>query len=120
MGSPKALLAFEGSTFIETLTKTILESGISKIIATIPEGSIGEQISKCLVPYPVHACINHFAHREMLGSVQSVLQSPDFSANAILICPVDMPFLSAEIMRDFLSAHKATKHMTTLLCASFR
>jgi molybdenum cofactor cytidylyltransferase len=104
MGSAKALLPLNGSTFIEHLARNIIDADIRKIFVTLPECEKSAKEIKERLSHPrVHFHRNLFTQRELLGSVQSVL-AQERSFDALMIIPVDMPFVSDQIIRRFVKA----------------
>lgn len=118
MGSPKALLLYLGKTFIHNIVTELCCSGINHIFVTLPTSHGREQVTEILSGQPVALVENLFPDREMLGSIQSMLLHHAFNADALLICPVDMPFIRRAHIERLLSAFEDSKSDQLIFCAS--
>lgn len=124
MGSPKALLRLGESTFLEIIANALLEGGVGSLYATLPEDegaalSCQRRLASMTAP-TCETSPNLYPKREMLGSVQTLLSRPTFASKALLICPVDMPFLTSNVVQEFLATHKHSHGRPLLVAASHR
>lgn len=93
MGSPKALLPIGNSTFVEHLILVFSQARLEPIIVTLPTD----------IKIHTHAtCIkNSFPHLGYMGSIKSALSIlPDI--DGLIICPVDCPLISPELIREMI------------------
>ena len=99
MGTPKALLAWDGGTLAEYLARTLLSGGARRIFAVIGPGEVGERITRKLEGMDgVETVVNLVPERGMLSSVQAALaRIPE--ETAFLACPCDLPKLSGDQVR---------------------
>lgn len=109
MGRSKAFLEIGNTTFIEAIAGALRDGGIRQIVVTLPDRHFEEtKVTQGLekretlngFTFPLLKLRNNFPHRELLGSVQSALSK--LNAQALLICPVDMPFLTPDLVSRFL------------------
>jgi len=114
MGTPKALLSIEDTTFVRHMVQRFLEARVEQIIITLPECDAAAQQIREEVRYlpRINFCQNSFPDRELLGSVQSSLRWHD---NAILVMPIDVPCPTLEFLQTFLEQDttRPSIHCTT-------
>jgi molybdenum cofactor cytidylyltransferase len=109
MGTPKALLPLENTTFVEHIATCLLGAGIARILVSLPECKTQAQlIQSQLLNLPVQFIRNRYTRRELLGSAQSALADTDADFSALMIIPVDMPFVSTPLISRFVEAHQAS------------
>jgi molybdenum cofactor cytidylyltransferase len=109
MGSPKALLPYRGTTFVEHLIDATRHPrvGITRIVV----GAHAEQISKKLGDYTASIVLNENWQQGQLSSLQTAMRSiPAGSTSGIIVCPVDHPIVSAalvaQLIEEFYSSGK--------------
>lgn len=104
MGQHKALLKLDGETFVARNVAAFAEAGMGRIFVTLPESeAVADQICSA-INHEVIFLKNTFMHRELLGSVQTVLSHHTFSSDALLVTPVDAPFASAALIAHLCAA----------------
>jgi len=107
MGSPKALLPYRGKTFIEHLLEVTRHSrvGITRIIV----GAHAEEIRKSLHSYEHEVVINAEWQRGQLSSIQAGIRSlPANGTSGTILCPVDHPIVSAELVAKLIDEFDAS------------
>jgi CTP:molybdopterin cytidylyltransferase MocA len=91
MGTPKALLEFEGEALIVRLVRALREGGAGDVLVVVGPGEVGERISNIC---GASTTINAEPERGMLSSVQTALEVLPEDV-ALLVCPCDLPLLQA-------------------------
>ncbi|MDH3251513.1 MAG: nucleotidyltransferase family protein [Ignavibacteria bacterium] len=106
MGSPKALLPFNGKTFIRGVVDLLTAGGLSPIIVVV--GAHAELVRHELAGLHVRVTTNHGYRAGQLSSLQKglkmVRESP---ATGVLVHPVDHPAVRAETVRAILECFAA-------------
>jgi molybdenum cofactor cytidylyltransferase len=103
MGSPKALLAIEGTTFLGRIAQTARAAGSTSVIAVVGPPD-GDQV-KAKLPPGVATSFNPDPSRGMLSSIQAGVQALPRGSVAALVWPVDQPEVSEATVRRILGAH---------------
>jgi len=102
MGACKALLPYAGATsFVERIAQVFLAAGLDPVIVTVPPGEDGGRVEQALASLPVVCAHNELPEQGLAGSVVTALRhaaEPD----ALVLTPVDCPFLDAELVRSLL------------------
>ncbi len=113
MGSPKALLQIQGKTFLEHLIQTIHDAGIEQKIVilgheaeTIVQSIDSEKIQK---DFNVIFLINEDYRKGQLSSIQAAVRGVPKSCDAIMICPIDRPLISLELIKKLIEAYSKSK-----------
>jgi CTP:molybdopterin cytidylyltransferase MocA len=102
MGSPKALLDFDGRTCLELVLGTCRDAGLAIVLVTSPTGAEVRARAGGVVE-----AINEHPERGMLSSLQAGLTRLPGDAAAFLIFPVDYPLVPATEVRRLLAAFAA-------------
>jgi CTP:molybdopterin cytidylyltransferase MocA len=99
MGTPKALLEFQGEVLAARLVRALREGGATEALVVVGPGETGERIARiCGAP----TVTNPEPTRGMLSSVQAALRTlPE--EMALLVCPCDLPLLRAQHVRAVLA-----------------
>jgi molybdenum cofactor cytidylyltransferase len=113
MGEPKALVPFEGLSFVEhliaatrhariTVTRVVLGAGANQIRANLPldSGSI---------------VVNSDWPKGQLSSVHAAIRSlPAGASEGLMICPVDHPLISRHLVAQLVAAFDASAKAVVL------
>ena len=107
MGTPKALLRFQGETFLDRLIR--LFSAVANPVIVVV-GHHAEAIRSGIERSPEAVfVVNPAPERGMLSSLQCGLEAVPTQAEAVLFTPVDHPHLAAstleQLTADFLAKH---------------
>ncbi len=109
MGSPKALLPYQGRPFLEHLIEVTRHPkiGLTRIVL----GPEAQEIHAQLNLDPATVVLNPRWEQGQLSSVQAALRSlPDGATHGILLCLVDHPLITSavvsELIRSFYSGGK--------------
>ncbi len=102
-GKPKALLRDSANqTYLSRIAVTAREGGAGGVIAVVGPPH-GDAVKKALPP-GVAGALNSRPERGMLSSVQVGLQAVPRGCIAVLVWPVDVPFVKATTVRALINA----------------
>jgi len=108
MGSDKALLAYRGRTFLETIILNLRHAGIEKIAVVL--GHHAEEIQRAVDLAGVQVVFNRDYRRGQTSSLQAGLAAlQEFSPDAGILCLVDHPAVSAEVIRKLRDRFERTR-----------
>jgi len=110
MGSPKALLPYRGTTFLENLIEVTRHPRIG--ITHIVLGAGADSIRDKLQLNAAWIVVNDEWKKGQLSSIQAAVRSlPAGQTEGMILCPVDHPLVSAklvsQLIEEFDSAGKA-------------
>lgn len=103
MGQPKALLPYQGTTFLEHLLEITRQPriGIQKIVL----GAGAEEIRGRLRGVKAEIVINAEWQRGQLSSIRAAIRSlSPGETEGLVICPVDHPLVSASLIQKLVRA----------------
>jgi molybdenum cofactor cytidylyltransferase len=106
MGQPKALVPFQGSTFVEHLIAATRHPrvGITRVVL----GAGAEAIRASLKVEPAWIVVNADWPTGQLSSIHAAIRSlPTGGTEGILVCPVDHPLVSAHLVAALIAAFDA-------------
>ena len=106
MGQPKALLPFQGSTFVEHLIAATRHArvGITRVVL----GAGAEGIRARLKIDPAWMVVNGDWPKGQLSSIHAAIRSlPVGATEGIIVCPVDHPLISAHLVAALIAAFDA-------------
>jgi len=100
IGSPKALLPYQGRPFLEHLLEvtSIPEIGVRRVVL----GEHAEPISKAVNLKADEIVINHEWEKGQLSSIQAALRSLPPGTDGILLCLIDHPLISSALVHDLI------------------
>ena len=101
---PKALLPIEGTTFLQRCIEGLLLPGVEDAVVVL--GSEAERVQgACPLPQRVRLVVNPRWRDGMLSSVLVGLDAAqDGAADAVLLHPVDSPFIAATTVANVVAA----------------
>jgi molybdenum cofactor cytidylyltransferase len=108
MGSPKALLAYQGRPFLEHLLEVTAhrEIGVRRVVL----GADAEPISKAVQLKPEEIVINEDWEKGQLTSIQAALRSLPPGTEGMVLCLIDHPLISADLVQELIELyHKSGK-----------
>ena len=107
MGSPKALVPFQGRPFLEHLLEVTAhrEIGVRRVVL----GAHAEPIAKAVNLKADEIVINHEWEKGQLSSIQAALRSLPPGTDGILLCLIDHPLISSALVRDLIEQFYTAK-----------
>jgi molybdenum cofactor cytidylyltransferase len=106
MGMPKPLLRFRDSTFLEQIVSVLQRSEVGGI--TVVLGAQAPTIRASIDLSGVSIVINEDYREGQLSSLIAGLRSLPPEAEAVLVCLVDSPFITAEIVKQVVEGFHET------------
>jgi molybdenum cofactor cytidylyltransferase len=102
MGRPKALLPFEGLTFVEHLLQATNHPRVG--IVRVVLGANAESIQAELKLDQETVVVNQDWQQGQLSSIQSAIRSlPADETAGLLLCPVDHPLISSQLVSRLIA-----------------
>lgn len=100
MGSPKALLAYQGRPFLEHLLEVAAhrQIGVRRVVL----GADAEPIAKAINLKADEVVINAEWEKGQLTSVQAAIRSLPPGTDGILLCLIDHPLISATLIQELV------------------
>jgi len=107
MGSPKALLPYQGRPFLEHLLEVTAhrEIGVRRVVL----GAHAEPIAKAVNLKADEIVINQEWEKGQLSSIQAGLRSLPPGTDGMLLCLIDHPLISAALVQDLIEQFNKTK-----------
>ncbi len=107
MGADKALLMYNGRTFLETITLTLKEAGIQHVVAVL--GHHAEEIRQSINLATVEVVVNQDYRRGQTSSLQAGLRVlGEANPDGIIMCLVDHPAIAADTIRKLIQSFTST------------
>jgi len=106
MGSPKALLLFDGSTFLEHIISVLKRGPVDAI--TVVLGANARTIRDSIDLSAANIVINKNYRDGQLSSLIAGLDSLPPQSDAALVCLVDMPFITEQTVNTIISTFNQT------------
>jgi CTP:molybdopterin cytidylyltransferase MocA len=106
MGSPKALLPFQGRPFLEHLLEVTKHPRVS--VRRVVLGAHAEPIVKEVALTTDEIVINKDWEQGQLSSIQAALRSLPAGTEGILLCLVDHPLVTAALIEELITRFEAT------------
>ena len=107
MGSPKALLPYQGRPFLEHLLEVTSHRNIG--VRRVVLGAHAEPIAKAVNLKAAEIVINHEWEKGQLSSIQAALRSLPPGTDGILLCLIDHPLVSSLLVQDLIEQFYKTK-----------
>lgn len=95
MGQPKALLRLNNVPLVLHLTRIMIQAGALPCIVTLPEGPEAAEIEKILQGSGAVLSRNNQPEMGLIGSIRTALDLVGDQAQALMVCPVDAPFIDS-------------------------
>jgi molybdenum cofactor cytidylyltransferase len=112
MGTPKALLHFDGRPLLEHLTETYRLSRLEPVV--VVASGVTYELARSL---PGIEVVAGDSERPMISSVAIGLAAIRDRASAVIVQPVDAPFTSAEMLAALIAGNG---RVTRILCHAGR
>jgi molybdenum cofactor cytidylyltransferase len=107
MGSPKALLPFQGRPFLEHLLEITKHPSIG--VRRVVLGAHAEPIEKEVLLAADEVVINNNWALGQLSSIQAALRSLPTGTEGILLCLVDHPLVTAGLVAELITKFEASR-----------
>jgi molybdenum cofactor cytidylyltransferase len=103
MGRDKALLAYEGQTFLERIVSKMSGAGIERVAVVL--GYHAEEIRRAVKLQGVEIVVNREYQRGQTSSLQAGLRAlQGAKPEAVVLCLVDHPAFSSQTVRKLIEA----------------
>ena len=102
MGSPKALLPYQGRPFLEHLLEVTRHPKIA--VRRVVLGIHAEPIAKAIHLPADEVVINADWEKGQLSSIQAAIKSLPTGVDGMLLCLVDHPLISANLVSDLVAS----------------
>jgi len=106
MGKPKPLLRFKDKTFLEQIISVLKVSQADRI--TVVLGAEAETIKKTVDLSGISVVINKDYRKGQLSSLLAAIKNTPQETDAILVCLVDHPFITKQVVNQIISSFKET------------
>jgi CTP:molybdopterin cytidylyltransferase MocA len=114
MGSPKALVSYQGRSFLEHLLSVTTHPAIGTHRVVL--GPDADAIAKGIALRPDEIVVNHDWEKGQLSSIHAALRSLPPGTEGMLLCPVDHPLISATLVGSLIEAFAATHAPVVVPC----
>ncbi len=101
MGSPKALLPYQGRPFLDHLLEATRHPNIS--VRRVVLGLHAETIAKAIHLREEEIVVNENWESGQLSSIQAALKALPTVVDGMLLCLVDHPLISASLVSDLIA-----------------
>jgi molybdenum cofactor cytidylyltransferase len=105
MGSPKALLAYQGRPFLEHLLDITVHPKIG--VRRVVLGAHAEPIAKTIALDADEIVINADWDKGQLSSIQAAIRSLPDGTEGLILCLIDHPLISASLVNDLIETFYA-------------
>jgi CTP:molybdopterin cytidylyltransferase MocA len=107
MGSPKALLPYQGRPFLEHLLEitTHPQIGVRRVVL----GADAEPIAKNIALPAEEIVINAEWEKGQLSSIQAALRSLPAGTDGLLLCLIDHPLISSALVNELIEQFYVTR-----------
>ena len=108
MGKPKPLLRFNDKTFLDQIISVLKLSDADRI--TVVLGPEPETITKSVDLSGTNVVINKDYQKGQLSSLIAAIKETPQETDAILVCLVDTPFITEEVVNKIISKFEETNN----------
>jgi CTP:molybdopterin cytidylyltransferase MocA len=112
MGSPKALLPYQGRPFLEHLLDVARHPSIG--VRRVVLGPDADAISAQVALRPDEIVLNGDWERGQLSSIQAAIRSLPAGTDGLLLCPVDHPLVSESLVNDLIESFEKSRAAVVL------
>jgi molybdenum cofactor cytidylyltransferase len=120
MGSPKALLPYQGRPFLEHLLEVTIHPKIG--VRRVVLGKDAEPISSAVPLAPEEIVINERWEEGQLSSIQAAIRSLPPGTDGMLLCLIDHPLIGGALVNDLIEAFYSPQSsgQTRIVLPTFR
>jgi molybdenum cofactor cytidylyltransferase len=107
MGSPKALLPYQGRPFLEHLREVTVhpQIGVRRVVL----GAHAESIAKSIDLSADEIVINDEWEKGQLSSIQEAIRSLPAGTDGLLLCLIDHPLISGDLVNELIEQFYAAR-----------
>jgi molybdenum cofactor cytidylyltransferase len=106
MGSPKALLRYQGQTFIERICTAFLTAGVDELIVVL--GARADELRQALPSHPaLRTVVNARYFQGQLSSLMSGIGALSSESEAAVVNLVDHPLIAGETIKALITSFRA-------------
>jgi molybdenum cofactor cytidylyltransferase len=106
MGSPKALLRYQGKTFIERICNAFLSAGVDELIVVL--GARAEKLRHAIPAHPqLRTVVNPRYFQGQLSSLMVGIGALSPESEAAIVNLVDHPLITAETINALITSFRA-------------
>lgn len=107
MGSPKALVSFEGRPFLEHLLEVVQHPriGVRRVVLGADAGPIAQAIHLT----PDEVVVNPDWEQGQLSSIHAAMDSLPAGTDGMMLCLVDHPLVSASLVHELTELFYSTR-----------
>jgi CTP:molybdopterin cytidylyltransferase MocA len=106
MGSPKALLAYQGRPFLEHLLDVTVHPKIG--VRRVVLGAHAEPIAKSIALAGDEIVINDDWESGQLSSIQAAIRSLPDGTDGLILCLIDHPLISKTLVNELIEQYYTT------------
>jgi CTP:molybdopterin cytidylyltransferase MocA len=106
MGTPKALLDYRGKTFVEHLADVTRHPRVGVLRVVL--GAKAEEIRARLSLPDASIVVNDDWQSGQLSSIHAALRDLPDATEGLMLCPVDHPMISQDVVSQIISTFDAT------------
>jgi molybdenum cofactor cytidylyltransferase len=111
MGTPKALLPYHGTTFVEHLMNATRHPRVGIVRVVLGAGAGADAIRAHLLLDSASVVLNKDWANGQLSSIQAAVRSlAGCETEGLLLCPVDHPLISGALVGRLIEQFDAGKH----------
>jgi molybdenum cofactor cytidylyltransferase len=107
MGSPKALLPYQGRPFLEHLLDVTTHPKID--VRRVILGAHAEPITDAVRLAPEEVVINEEWEKGQLSSIHAAIRSLPTGTDGVMLCLIDHPLISARLVDDLIGHFYASQ-----------
>jgi molybdenum cofactor cytidylyltransferase len=112
MGSPKALLAYQGRPFLEHLLEVTAHPKIG--VRRVVLGAHAEPIAKTIALAADEIVINTDWEKGQLSSIQAAIRSLPDGTDGLILCLIDHPLISGDLVNELIEQFYAKREKIVL------
>ena len=106
MGENKLLLELEDETLIERCVKRVLAAEFDPVVVVL--GYEADLVLRHIDSLPIHVVVNDRYEMGMNSSLATGVAELGDNASAVCVVLADMPFVTAEMLREVVSRYRET------------
>lgn len=108
MGKSKPLLRFNDKTFLDQIISALRDSDVDRI--TVVLGAKAEMIKNSIDLSEANIVINKDYQKGQLSSLIAAIEDTPQETDAILVCLVDNPFITKEVINKIIAKFRETNN----------